>query len=97
MDKIVVDGNEFTGYSIATENAVVLMIKAEYGFLGCGYFSIAAADKLHEHVALVTGVKTFDDMLAAEVFAVSRLAGERGVRAGMTGREALALMVSVNE
>jgi uncharacterized protein YunC (DUF1805 family) len=89
MKKIIIDGLEFEGNEIVTENASVLMIKAKNGFLGCGYFNIAVADKLSEHVALVTGVKTFDDMLNAEVFAVSSAAVEIGVSEGMTGRDAL--------
>lgn len=93
MEKIIIDGVEFGGVRVATENAALLIIKATHGFLGCGYFNIAVADKLSEHVALVTGVKTFDDMLEAEVFSVSEAAAEIGVTIGMSGRDALLKMV----
>ena len=92
MEKIVIDGVEFVGHRIATESANILMIKAKNGFLGCGYFNIAVADKLGEHVALVTGVNNFDDMLNAEVFAVSSAATELGITEGMTGKDALLRM-----
>ncbi len=92
MEKIFVDGVEFEGARMATENAVILVIKAACGFLGCGYFNIDVADKLSEHVALVTGVKTFDEMLDAKVFAVSSAAVELGVSEGMSGRDALLKM-----
>ena len=92
MEKIIIDGVEFAGHCIATESANILMIKAAHGFLGCGYFNIAVANKLSEHVALVTGVKTFDDMLDAKVFAVSSAAVELSVSEGMLGRDALLKM-----
>jgi uncharacterized protein YunC (DUF1805 family) len=93
MEKIVINGNEFEGFCIATEAASILMIKAPHGFLGCGYFNIETADKLLEHVAIVTGVKSFDDMLDAEVVKCSNSAETVGIRKGMTGREALLKMV----
>lgn len=92
MEKIIIDGIEFHGILIATENAALLMIKAAHGFLGCGYFNIDVANKLSEHVALVTGVKTFDDMLDAKVFSVSTAAIELGIEEGMSGRDALLKM-----
>ena len=92
MEKIIIDGVEFAGLRIATESAYILMIKASRGFLGCGYFNIAVADKLGEHVALVIGVKTFDDMLDAKLFAVSSAAAELGIIVGMTGKDALLKM-----
>ncbi len=90
--KINIGGHEYTGYCIETENAVLLMIKTNCGFLGCGYFNIEAANKLNEHVALVTGVKTFADMLTAKVFAVSNPAKALGITPGITGKEALTIM-----
>ncbi len=94
MGKIILDGTEFTGHRIATENAALLMIKAPHGFLGCGYFNLEIADRLNEHVAIVSGVKNFDDMLKAQVIAVSKAATEQGIKVGISGREALLLMIN---
>ena len=94
MEKIIIDGVEFTGYRIATESAALLMIKAPHGFLGCGYFNIDIANRLNEHVAIVTGVKNFDDMLKADVIATSNAAEKNGINTGISGREALLLMVN---
>jgi uncharacterized protein YunC (DUF1805 family) len=41
-------------------------------------------------LAIVSGVKNYDDMLKAEVKAVSAAAAALGVAAGMSGKEALA-------
>ncbi|MBU8902287.1 MAG: DUF1805 domain-containing protein [Victivallales bacterium] len=89
MEKIIIDGKDFEAWRIPTESATILLIKASHGFIACGYFDIATANKLQEHVAIVTGVKTFDDMLEAEVVKCSNSAETVGVRIGMTGREAL--------
>ena len=91
-ENITIDGLEFTGYRIATEHAALLMIKAPHGFLGCGYFDLKTADKLKEHVAIVSGVKTFSDMLEAQLVDISRAAAELGITPQMTGREALLLL-----
>jgi len=92
MEKIIIDGREFAGFAAATPNTKVLFILGGGGFLGCGYFSIETADKVGDAVAIVTGVKSFDDMLAAQVKLVSAAAAARGIRTGMTGREALLLL-----
>ena len=92
MAKIVLNGKEFEGFSVATEHTGVLLVKAKHGLLGCGYFSIATADKVGDALAVVTGVKTFDDMLSAQVKQVSAAAAARGVKVGITGSEALELL-----
>ncbi len=91
-ENITIDGFEFTGYRIATEQAALLMIKATHGFLGCGYFDLKTADKLREHVVIVSGVKSFSDMLDAPLVGISRAAAELGITPQMTGREALLVM-----
>ena len=92
MENIVINGRSFTGFAAATPNTKVLLIMGEHGFLGCGYLSVATADKVGDALAVVTGVGCFDDMLTAQVKGVSPAAAALGVRSGMTGREALTLM-----
>jgi uncharacterized protein YunC (DUF1805 family) len=89
MERITVDGKEFEAHRIATAKASILLIKAKNGFVGCGYFDIETADKLNEQVAIVTGVKCFDDVLKAEVIKYSKAAAAAGVEKGMSGKEAL--------
>ena len=93
MEKIEIDGKFFEGYSIPTEHSCILLVKAARGFLGCGYFSLATAEKTGDALAVVTGVKNFDEMLAAKVKAASPAAGALGVTTDMTGREALLKLV----
>jgi uncharacterized protein YunC (DUF1805 family) len=91
-DTIEIDGILFRGTALKTRHATILLIQGESGNLGCGYFSLAPADRLGDRFALVTGVKEFSDMLEARVSAVSEQAALCGVEPGMTGREALLRM-----
>lgn len=91
-DPLNINEKSYEGHCISTGKANLLMIKGSLGFLGCGYFNIEVAEKIDEAVALVTGVKSYDDMLEADVFAASSAAENLGVRVGMKGKEALALL-----
>ena len=71
MDTVTIDGRSFDAVSFPTAHSVVLMIRGGKGFLGCGYLSVATADKTGDALAIVSGVKNYDDMLKAEVKAVS--------------------------
>jgi uncharacterized protein YunC (DUF1805 family) len=53
---------------------------------------VDAAEKLGVTAAVVSGVKTFDDVLKAEIKAVTSKAEIRGIRRGMKGLEALRLL-----
>ena len=89
MDNVTINGQSLEAVAFPTEHSVVLMIRGKKGLLGCGYLSVATADKTGDAVAIVSGVKNYDDMLKAEVKAVSAAAAALGVAAGMTGKEAL--------
>jgi len=89
MNKITVSGHTFDALNVPTERSALLMIKGAKGFLGCGWFNIETADKLGERVALVRGVRSCNDMLAASVLAVSKTGAAAGAAPGMTGRDAL--------
>ena len=67
----------------------LLVISGSKGCLTCGYLSMEAFERNGDAAAIVRGVDCYEDMLVAEVQAVSSRAAELGVRAGMTGAEAL--------
>ncbi len=92
MTSLQIDGQEFHGVHVATGKSNILLIQAAGGFLACGYFDVAVANRLGDAAAIVTGVKNYDDMLAASVVRMSEAAQAAGVREGMSGREALALL-----
>jgi uncharacterized protein YunC (DUF1805 family) len=71
------------------ESPPLLLIVAEKGFVMCGFLNMDAAEKLGVSAALVSGVKTFEDVLNAEVKAATTKAKNLGIEAGMKGSEAL--------
>ena len=92
MDNLTIDNKPFRATTIQLQSVPLLLIQGGSGMLGCGYFSMEAAEKFGDALAVVTGVKNYDDMLKAEVKKASAKALELGVRPGMSGREALLLM-----
>ncbi len=92
IKKLRVLDKEADAVSINTGKTFALIIKAERGFLGCGYFDINVANKVGDVAAIVTGVKTFEDMLNAKLVAVSNEAKKLGIKEDMNGKQALALM-----
>jgi len=83
---------DWTGILVRLGNANLILIVAEKGFVACGYLNMETAERLGDALALVTGVKTFDDVLNAEIIKASSKAKEFGVTEGMTGKEALELL-----
>jgi uncharacterized protein YunC (DUF1805 family) len=75
------------------ESPPLLLIVAEKGFVMCGFLSVEAAERLGVTAAMVSGVKTFDDVLNAEVKAATTKAKSLGVQSGMRGEEALKRML----
>lgn len=68
----------------------LLVISGSKGCLTCGYLSMDAFERNGDAAAIVRGVETYEDMLEAQVQAVSSLAEQLGVAPGMSGAEALA-------
>jgi len=91
--KMDLDGKEMDVISVKTEKSIVLLMKAEKGMLGCGYFNVEAANKLGDALVIVTGVNSFDDMMKAQVKAVSDKAKELGIDEAMNGKQALEKMM----
>ncbi|MBT3381930.1 MAG: DUF1805 domain-containing protein [Lentisphaerae bacterium] len=90
---VKVDGGVLQGIRVGLPNAAVLMLVGEKGFVGCGYFDPAVADKVSHALAVVSGVSSFDDMLSASVKTVSAKAAELGITVGMSGADAATLLV----
>ncbi len=92
MDRIAIDGKNFDGVSLPTEHSVVIMMRGTRGMLACGYLSVETANRLGDALALVRGVRSYEDMQKAAVSDLSHKARELGVEAGMTGLQALMLL-----
>ncbi len=96
MAALNLDGTTYETVHIPTEKTNILLVKAAGGFLGCGYFDVNVANRVGDAVAIVTGVKTIDEVLAAPVVRLSDRAHELGITEGMSGRDALKLLNKTN-
>ena len=91
---VKVDGKACMGLRVdLPDSPPLLLITAEKGFVMCGFLNIEAAERLGVAAAMVSGVKTFEDVLAAEVKAATTKAKNLGVETGMKGAEALKHML----
>jgi uncharacterized protein YunC (DUF1805 family) len=74
------------------ESPPLLLIIAEKGFVMCGFLNVEAAEKLSVAAAVVSGVKSFEDVLNAQIKAATTKAKNLGVEDGMKGADALKTM-----
>jgi uncharacterized protein YunC (DUF1805 family) len=90
---VKVDGKACLGMRTELpDSPPLLLIIADKGFVMCGFLNMDAAKKLGVAAAVVSGVKTFDDVLNAQIKAVTSKAEGFGVEVGMKGAEALKRM-----
>ncbi|WP_406660192.1 DUF1805 domain-containing protein [Methanolobus sp. ZRKC3] len=92
IEKIELDKGSAMGLSFHMQTAPLLVIKADKGFVMCGYLDMETADSLGDVAVKVKGVNTFDDVLKAHVVGATQSAINLGIKMGMTGKEALELM-----
>lgn len=70
----------------------LLVVKGSKGFVACGYVNVETCNKTGEACAIVSGVKTHEDILDKDLKAVSEKASQLGLKVGMTGRQALDIL-----
>ncbi|HWQ44039.1 MAG TPA: DUF1805 domain-containing protein [Methanosarcina barkeri] len=92
IEQIRLEGGCALGLRFEMQKYPLLVIRAEKGFLMCGYLNVSAAETLGDTAAKVKDVQSFEDMLKAQVVEVTQLAREIGIKPGMTGRETLEKM-----
>ncbi|RLG22411.1 DUF1805 domain-containing protein [Methanosarcinales archaeon] len=92
-ERVKIDNGEVDCYSIELPGAPLIVLRAEKGFVMCGYLDISAAEKLGVVAAKVKGVATFEDVLNGVVVETTSKARELGIYAGMRGKDALERML----
>jgi uncharacterized protein YunC (DUF1805 family) len=80
------------GLNFEMQHASLLVVKADKGFVMCGYLDMATAEKLGDVAVRVSGVNTLEDVLTSEVRSITPKAKELGVTIGMKAKDALELM-----
>ena len=84
-----------TGFGVKVElpdSPPLLLVVAERGFLMCGFLKVDVAEKLGVTAAVVSGVRSFQEVLKAKVKVTTSKAENLGVHAGMKGIDALKRM-----
>ncbi len=84
--KISLEKGAVFGVLIPMATAPIILVKAKKGYVMCGYLNMATANKLGDVAGKVTGVKSFDDVLNANVVEVSEPAKNIGLTEGMNVR-----------
>lgn len=87
------DGKTVSGLEVSLPKANLVVAYGKDGFVMCGYLNVEVAEKLGVAAAMVRGVSTVQDLLAAKVQACTKAASDKGVAPGMTGREALSKLL----
>jgi uncharacterized protein YunC (DUF1805 family) len=72
-----------------SERGKLLMIIGAKGYVMCGYLNINTAQKLGDAACMVTGVKTIDDVLNADIVALTAEAQKLGIEMGMPVKDVL--------
>ena len=90
IEKIKIDDKTVLGLKAELpDSPPLLLMVGEKGFIMCGYLNVEVAERLQVAAAMVSGVKSFQDVLEAEIKAATSKARELGINLGMKGREAL--------
>ena len=70
----------------------LLLVVAERGFVMCGFLNVDVAERLGVAAVMVSGVKSFEDILNAKVKATTSRVKKLGIEVGMKGAKALKCM-----
>ena len=71
----------------------LLLVVGRTGFVMCGFLNVDVAEKGNTTAAMVSGVRTFDDFLAAEIKSATSKAQIKGIKVGMKGKDAVKLLL----
>ena len=95
---VPVAGGVAVGITVELPKTRLVVLAGDRGYLMCGALDVALLDgKLHDRrivAGRAVGVRTLEDLLAAPLERVTSAAREIGIVEGMTGRDALALLVA---
>jgi len=96
-EKVKLKNKQADGFVIPLGSLNLVGVITDIGMVGCGAFDVAALDNFSYPAVRVKSAKrsaiaTIEDLLEGIVKDANAGAAKLGVRAGMTGKEALDLM-----
>ena len=90
IDQIFVEGKPFQALKVGLKKLPpLLLIEGAKGFVMCGYLNIDAAESLGATAAVVSGVKSFEDVLDAEIKTSTTKAKALGLEPGRVVRDVI--------
>lgn len=92
IEQIDLENGTCIGVNFDLQNAPLILIKADKGFVMCGYLNVGVAERVGDVACKVSGVSNFDEALDAKIVELTENAKRIGIQKGMTGREALERM-----
>ncbi len=92
VEDIKLENGTAVGLKFELQNAPLVLVKAERGFVMCGYLNMDVADRLGDIACNVSGVSNFDQLFDAEIIELTEKAKDIGIQLGMHGKEALERM-----
>jgi uncharacterized protein YunC (DUF1805 family) len=90
---VQINGKTARGVEIPLGRATLVLVTASGGYIMCGYLDIRTAEKMGDCAAIIRGVATVEDLLKGTIAEATTAARQKGITTGMTGREALALLM----
>lgn len=92
VENIVLENGTAKGLKFELQKAPLILVKADKGFVMCGYLNIEAANKMGDIACKVTGVSNYKELLNAEIIELTENSKKRGIMVGMKAEEALERM-----
>ena len=97
IEPVIIDGNMFVASVVRLPKTTLLTVSNDHGYIMCGALDVGLLNeklKDREIVAVrAVGVRTIEELLEAPLESVTIAAEERGIFAGMAGRDALLKMI----
>ena len=78
-----------TGIEIPLPDSPLATATDKRGYLMCGLLDLSAAEEFEAACAVVRGARTISELLEGEIWGASAKAQQLGIKAGMTGLQAL--------
>jgi uncharacterized protein YunC (DUF1805 family) len=87
---------EIEGFVIPIGTVNLVFARTEKGLVGCGAFDVMALEKFGYAAAKIKpkgeSVRDLEDLMIGEITAANSSAEKLGIKEGMTGKDALALL-----
>ena len=96
--KYSLDSSEISGYVIPIGPVNLVFAQTAHGLVGCGAIDVIALEKFKMPAAKVRpttsdSIRNIDDLLKGTIVVINSFAKESGIKPGMTGEEALRILI----